>query len=462
MKTIDQYYNLVRLDPSGRVRLSEIATAKDLIAGYFRKLLELELAHSQIQHELLAGIDEANITRERINYCLRCFISHQIRQICISLEQQFGREHNFTRSDLFLYTLNDTLDNFRANRAKSSFKPLAVVVLEKFDPKKASLSTWTARIVKQDRELQRFLLQQGVYLISNWAILNDTSEKQLKRVLNEYHSLTPTEIDKAAALLVSYHDVYRSDRSNKTDGGKGKKCQTPTEEQLERISALFAKETQISLSIEQTLSALELLASQLREYRIYVRGGKRKQEQSFDNAELNTEGLQASAITSEEETADRGDFLTSYKQQFQTSLNTALDKVVQLRLSKFKGKKAAKKPQYIKAMELFHCQGVTMGKIAPEVGLKAQFEVSRLLKLKALRADIRQQMLQTMGDWVTGTAGKFEDINILKSRENAIAEALGEQIDTLLEEAEKETSIAGSNRSLLAQKICDYIHTVNC
>ena len=466
MTILSQYWSLVRLDSSGKIKTTEISQLKQFLETEFNYLLDQkDVSHAQIQNELLLVLGKSSNDIETIaNKCLRCFISHQICYICIQLEMQFGREHNFSRSDLFIYTLNDTLENFRElndkSNYKNSYKPLSVEILEKFEPKKASLSTWTTRLVKQNRELQRFLLEQGVYLISNWAILNDTNIKQLGRVLAEFHSLTPTEITTASNLLASYHAVYRRDRL-KNKQGKGGRCQTPSEEQLAQISELFEQATGISLSVEQILSSLEQVATQLREYRIYVRGGQRKQEKSFDNAELNTEGLQASVITEEYDRADSGDFLAAYQQQFQKSLDRSVDTVIQTKLSKFKGKKAAKAPQYLQALELFHCEGKAMGEIAKVIGMEAQYQVTRLLKLKELRADIRQQMLQIMGDWTTNQTAKFTDRDTLKSRENAIAEALGEQIDLVLEEAEKEVSIVGQNRSVLAEKICTYLDTVS-
>ena len=79
-----------------------------------------------------------------------------------------------------------------------------------------------------------------------------------------------------------------------------------------------------------------------------------------------------------------------------------------------------------------------MGEIAKIIGLQAQFQVSRLLKLKDLRADIRQKMLQIMGDWTVRQTEKFTDPQTLKAREQAIAQALGEQIDVIIEEAAKD------------------------
>ena len=97
-----------------------------------------------------------------------------------------------------------------------------------------------------------------------------------------------------------------------------------------------------------------------------------------------------------------------------------------------------------------------MSAIAPKVELQAQYQVTRLLKLKELRVDIRHHMLQLMRDWTITTA-KMEDLDSLKQREREIESALAEQIDLVLNEAEKEVSIAESTKSVLAKRICAYL-----
>ncbi|MEL6440828.1 MAG: hypothetical protein AAFQ80_16430 [Cyanobacteria bacterium J06621_8] len=462
MKTISKYWNLARLNSAGQIQTTEISQAKQLMMQQFANLIESESINDKlVQQELVAVRNSRGKQSIIADRCLRCFISHQIVQTCIQLELQFGQEHGFNRYDLFIYCLNDTLDNFRnldANQAathiatKNQYKSLAVELLETFDPQKANLTTWTTRYVKQNKELQRFLLEQGVYLISNWAILNDTSNKQVRRILSEFHHLTPREIQQFYILLTCYHHVYRGDRlkNRQTRGGK---CPTPSTEQLKRIADLLEQQADLSYTPEHTLFQLEQLANRLREYRIHVRGGKIKQE-SLDNSNLNTEAMQADLASSQEEHPESSDFLKSYQQQFQQSLDHSIETVVNQRLSKFKGKKAGKKTQFITALELFHCRGESMSAIAPQVQLKAQYQVTRLLKLKELRADIRQNLLQLMQDWTTAKLANLAD---LKQREQAIELALAEQIDQVLDEAEKEVSIADSSQSLLAKRICAYL-----
>ena len=213
------------------------------------------------------------------------------------------------------------------------------------------------------------------------------------------------------------------------------------------------------LSPEQTLSQLEQLANLLREYRIYVRGGKMRQE-SLDNAAKNTEGMQAEVVLGYKDSdfdGDRDDFLKSYQQQFQQSLDSAIAVVIKTRLSKFKGKKGSQSTSVCFGYRAIPLSGRINEAHRPKVGLEAQYQVTRLLKLKELRADIRHHMLQLMRDW-TMSQTQLADLESLKQREQIIEAALGEQIDRIIAEAEKEVSIADSTASILAKRICDYLY----
>ena len=457
--TVSKYWNLIRLNSSGKLKKIEIVRAKHFIKQYSR-FDSHDTSDRSIQRDLFLLRNNRDENSILADLCLRCFISHQIKQVCTQLYIQFGRERDFSRNDLLAYTLNDTLD-LAENRplTASQYKPLGVEILEKFDPSKANLSTWTTLCVRQNRELERCLLEHGVWLITNWAILNHTNTKQVKRILSKFHDLTLAEVEQATILLSAYHNVYRRDRLENRQS-RGAKCQTPSIEQLERIAILVKQQANLFLSPEQTLSQLERLANLLREYRIHMGGGTIRQE-SLDNTEINTERIQANLTSGEDnvDNVDCSDWLKSYRQQFQQSLDKSIEAVITNRLSKFKGKKAAKATQFITALGLLHCQGESMSEIASKVGLKKQYQVTRLLKLKELRVDIRHHLLQLMRDW-TMTQTELEDIDSLKKREHEIELALAEQIDLVLDEAEKEVSTANSTPSVLTKRICVYLDSM--
>ena len=469
-----KYWQLVRLEATGRSKVEEIVSAREFLQKQFPELSsQIEVPDTVIQRQLLSLLDNSLETspedannHRMTQICLRCFISHQIEQVCIQLELQFGREHGFNRYNLFSLVLDDTLDDLpdvafnRANQSK--YHSLSLKILETFDPQKASLSTWTTRLVKHNRELNAFLLEQGVYLISNWAILNDTTPKQVRRILAEFHNLTSAEIQQACFLIESYHAIYRRDRLTQRPRFRGK-CPPPSQEQLERISRRLHQKTNQVLPPENVLFQIQELAELLRQYRIYVRSGNFVAQQSLDNPETNTEGLQASLMQTESESeSEQREFLQFYRQQFLTSLDESIEYVVQNRISRLSSKSSLKAEKFLTALELFHCQGKSMGEIAPLVELKAQYQVSRLLKLKEFRADVRQKMLQQLSALTLARAANYAAPHQLQQLEQKVEAALSEQIGEVMQaaEAEAETSIVRnrSPASLFAQHLCRYLH----
>ena len=158
--------------------------------------------------------------------------------------------------------------------ANSSYHSLQRKILDGFTPERSSLATWTTLLVKHHKELNRFLLQHGVYLVSDWAILNDTSTKQLQRIFSEFYQLTESEIQQASQLLESYHSVYRTQRLQQRQRGMTGKCLPPSTEQLQQI----CRGLSAPVASEVLIAKLQKIASQLREYRVHVRGGTLAQE----------------------------------------------------------------------------------------------------------------------------------------------------------------------------------------
>ncbi|MGH2414991.1 MAG: hypothetical protein ACRDEA_15135, partial [Microcystaceae cyanobacterium] len=243
--------------------------------------------------------------------------------------------------------------------------------------------------------------------------------------------------------------------------GVRRKCQPPSREQLQQIAHLLSQTANLTLSPENTMSRLQDLAERLRQYRIYARGGAAAQE-SLDSPEtrLIAERLQASVSTSDsEEENDQAEFLTFYRQQFTSCSDRAIEQVTQAWFSRLQRKDSQIARQFLTALELFHCQGQSMGEIAPAVGLQAQYQVSRLLKLKEFRADIRQQMLKELRDRTLEKAATYARPDQLQTLEQQVEVALDEQIAAVIQEAETEASIAKnrSSSSLLAQRLCRHL-----
>ena len=91
------------------------------------------------------------------------------------------------------------------------------------------------------------------------------------------------------------------------------------------------------------------------------------------------------------------EFLKFYRQQFLKCLDGAIEQVISERVTLLQRRDAQKAQSFLTALQLFH-QGRSMTEIAKLLNLQAQFHVSRLLKLKDFRADVRQQLLVPLRD----------------------------------------------------------------
>lgn len=420
---LNQYWQLVRLRASGETQIVELSIAQAYIQQFCDfpdvtdRALQLEL-FQQFQ----SGAAEAGL-------CLRCVMSHYVLQECRAIVRQFGQHYQFTESDLLPYVLQDEgLLNF-----KQDYRPLTWQILQKFDPKTAQLSTWTSRLVRQHGELTQFLKSQGLWRISPWAILNDTSVSRMQRVLREVYHQTESEITQAGMVLESYRSIYLPDHIAQGGG----KCSEPTPNQLQRMAELVQAKFDRVIPPEIILSQLQQLAHCQRQYRL----GKASPP------------LPPPSTTEEPEIKD---FIARYRDQFQRCLTAAIEQVIRDRLTKFQTE--ARAQSFLTALRLSYCDRLTQTKIAQRLGLR-QDQIANLLKLPDLRVAIRLHMLTHLKKEVIETAEKFTSVDRLRQFDQQIAAVLEEEINTLIQHDRQESYTVQSymKGSRLGQQICAYL-----
>ena len=437
MSAVSHYWQLQRLESSGRCRLQSLEIAQTWFHNQFPtatadtpgRTLQAHLFAQWRQGEAIALL------------CLRCFVSHAIRQACLQLVSQFGAHYQFRGADLFPYVLDDD------GQPLGSYRPLSLQILETYTPGKASLESWAMNLTRNQDDLNQFLLGQGLYRISEWAILNDTQPSQLPRILGEFHTLSAAEVTAAQTLLLRYHEVYRRDRFQQRQGGRGGRCLPPTEAQLRQINPAIAPQT--------GLAKLRQLAYWLRQYRIHARGGTPLAE-SFEA--LNEAELPAAAPHDTSSTEE--DFLQSYHQQFQAALAEAVTATLIAYQQKLQRKQPAKDAAFLRALALFHCEGKGMKAIATQVGLTNQVQVTRLMNLGRLRAEIRNALLSRLQQRIQSKVLAVTSLERLQ--------AIGDQLDRLLAEAADQVIAEDAakakipqNRtpdSQLSRQICKSLH----
>ncbi|HEY9692387.1 MAG TPA: hypothetical protein V6D15_09290 [Oculatellaceae cyanobacterium] len=454
-----KYWRLISIDAKGKPKSQEIPSAKAFFTSLFLDNQQTSNDRdAHIQRQLCKYFrgespNNLNSTSNLAELCLRCFISSQIESTCIQLEHKFGINHGFNRYDLFPFVLNDVILNRQPN--PNSYTTLASEILQTFNPDKSNLSTWTNRLVLHHRELNGFLLEHGVYLISDWAILNDTTPKQLQRIFSEFYQSTVHEAQQAVNLLSNYHKVYRRQRLIERQAGIKGKCSPPTDEQLDQIGQ------PLNLAPQNTIKQLQNLALKLRQYRILVRR-KTLPTLSLDDPDV------ALVVDSQVDpnlnnTLDddqlQSEFLQLYRQQFINSLDSALQQVTLERINNLQRRNSASVSQFTTALHLFHCQGESMGNIAPLINLQAQYQVTRLLKLKEFRADVRQRMLKLLLDNILPQAITYAAPERLSTLSQQVESALDEKITEMIISASSESSTAKypCAQSLFSQRLCLYL-----
>jgi len=288
-------------------------------------------------------------------------------------------------------------------------------------------------------------------MLSDWALLNDTRSQKLQRILGQYYQLTDREVMHAQTLLTCYHSVYRRDRLQHRQKGT---CPAPTDTQLEEISQLVQQQMGQSNSPKLLRRQLEGLANRLREYRIATRGGS-PPGQSLDQPDA-LPLADTTPTDAPDEPDDRATFLQFYRQQLLTGLETAFAQIVSDRM---RTQKSDKSQMFLQALQLFHCQGASMTAIAEAIGLQAQYQVTRLLKLKEFRADVRHYLLQYLKQSIKDKALDYTSPSQLDQLDDQLEVALSEQIDAVIQQdqATAKTPKNYAVASLFARILCQYL-----
>ncbi|MEB3293589.1 MAG: hypothetical protein VKJ24_10545, partial [Synechococcales bacterium] len=252
-------------------------------------------------------------------------------------------------------------------------------------------------------------------------------------------------------LLEAYRAVYLPSRMRV----RSHRCHPPTPEQLEQIREYLSQRMGKPAS-PNILLHLEALAHKLRQYRIYRRGGK-VNVQSIDQAELPYKIERRLRQPTDEAESYQTDFLRQYRQQFLAALDRALAQVIQTRYRKIRPEERA--DRYLAGLKLVYCQQMPMAAIARRFGMRAQDSVVILLKLSALRTDVRHQMLGILKQQVQELAQAFMGMSQLEALSDRIEQVLDEQLTQFMEAEDKHfrKPKAYLERSLLADRICAYL-----
>ena len=384
--------------------------------------------------------------------CLRCRLSHLIVAACRHLVTRFGATYQFTEVDLWRFVLDDD------GKVPPAYPSLAIKILQQYQPDRgASLKTWATQLVSQNSDINQFLMAQGLYRITPWAILNDTKIAQLPTFLPY---LSQGELDQATKLLHAYHQVYRRDRLRNHSVGslRNSRCLDPTESQLRQINPHAAP--------NQVFYDLYDLAQQLRQARLARRKGGHLPTVSMAKMALGNptqlDSLAAPATSDDQDEDRQTDFMERYRENFIATLDQSIQWVVQHYVTRYQKKKPPKGEPYHSALGLFHCQGYSMGAIATQLRLTNQVTVTRLLKLKQLRTEVCIHWLKHLKQTVEKQALVYLTAAQLDQIIPQLDQVLQEDIDKACQEAAAEAQIPKNRttNSLFARRLCTVLPAI--
>ncbi|EDX84894.1 hypothetical protein S7335_2593 [Synechococcus sp. PCC 7335] len=474
MTLTSRYWQMVTLTSAGQRKIKAMPSAKRWCQTYLEKALkgtsDSNDAGDRASSHLLVndhlGDDRVSNDRTVQTYlwqrwqardesaplallCLRCWLSHQIVATCSQLASQFGRHYGFVTDDLLPLVLDDD------GRLSLVYQPLSVKILERYDPSQAALSTWTSRMTKAHPEINRFCLDRGLYRISDWALLNDTSVGRLSRALP---GLSPAALKQKVALLTAYHQVYRRDRIiQRQQSGRASRCLEPTDAQLLEIRP----NSPPALVLQQLCE----LAEQLREHRIAMRRGM-PITQSLDATIDNQPYLQPASASQTEGEAEsktvQDEFVQRYRSHFLESLDEAITAVAKSYASGYEKRQRSKGRLFLSALNLFHCEGLSMGVIAQKIGLSSQVQVTRLLKLKRFRTEVCAHWFNRLKQQIKAEALQFIAPERLSTITEQLETILSEETSSVMTEAAAEAQISKNRaiKSTFARQLCARLPTI--
>jgi hypothetical protein len=451
-----RYWRFVSISATGTIQQTEIATARAFFRQQFPgQMGEVEMSDLVVQQKLIQQWRDATSDQRAAESCLRCYISYVMQQVCWELEQEFGRSTGLRAADLLGLILDSEVRLYHPQQTTSNYQSLTDKILQTFDGTKGSLGAWTKRLIYSDPDVHRHLMEHGICLLSDWAALNAIhNPNHLRRILADFYLLSKVEIQQNCQLLAAYHAIYRRDR--RRQGQSKKRCPPPSEQQLQEMVEQLQQAGMPNCSPGWVLEQLQILAAKIRKYRIAVRLNQLPMD-SLDQSEY-ANVIAEKPTPIDESATEQNTFLSAYQQEFLKGLDHALAQSITTCLTVLQQKRNPVDRIFLDALHRFHCKQQSMAEIAPFVGLQQQYQVARLLKLKQFRADVRQHLLTHLNQRIRELAEEYSDPDRLRSLDRQIEEALSEQIDKMLTEAEAETFTSKCRiKSLFTQRLCHHL-----
>ncbi len=311
--------------------------------------------------------------------CLRCHISHPLEAWMRVLYGRFKDNYDLDLSAIASYGLDDMgSDQLRIARDKPSqpfsysalaelpsgvVSPFSAEVLRTYDSSRCGLPHWVRQKIQCHNDLKVYLRQQGLLLISDWALLADTSPT---RIRDSWESCGDAGVPMTQLLELHqrFKTLYREamvDYRQRTGKGSG------WQPDLEFLQALNPEQ-----STDDTMQQLKAMADAVRQ----LLSGR--WISSSDAFETSWEPVDPASLAIEESDAGGQDD-RELRQKIDLALSRAIEALMPLEMEK-EAKKFAKAPERRRAWQLYG-EGMSQREIGPACDHK-QAWASKLLEEK--------------------------------------------------------------------------------
>lgn len=382
---------------SGYLPVEAYTTIRTLTGAGIRKK-EIPAARAYVLGRGLEGIEET--PQQDLDFweaarsdgtaqpllCLRCRISEPLHKWLQALVRQHVQQHEISAEGVAAYVLNDpgetlisisapaqgrtkepfTLSAIQGSKARE-LQPFSAEVLRGWEPKRSSLPTWARTRAQAHNPLKSYLKECGVLLISDWALLADSSPTRVREVwmlMKERSTLSEEKVVELHASYLEHYWVAKSRYRKSTGRNSG---WLPDQDFLEALDP--------NRPAKETHRTLRDLASAIRQ----LLTGRWKWNQSDDLERLSDERQEMATTQlvdqdSRESTSDAG-----LEAQIDAALHKAMDRLMTDELKKERGRFKAS-PDRELAWKLYG-EGFSQRDIAERCG-HLQGWVSKLLDEK--------------------------------------------------------------------------------
>jgi len=208
-----QYQELRTLNPRGGVR----AASQTEAAGYLFRCFGTEPEPSRsVDLDLLGAAQDSADPLPLL--CLRCRISHALETWLLVTYKAHQRSTGIELEAMASYALDDDgnlsirtgpLETAPLTYAQIASMPSGLIspftaeVLRSYDPRLCGLPHWAKLKIQAHNELKAYFRQHGLLLISDWALLRNSSATRVRQACEEHLRSTDT-----IECLCGLHRLY--------------------------------------------------------------------------------------------------------------------------------------------------------------------------------------------------------------------------------------------------------------